>query len=118
VTTPSPDHGYHIEADARSRLRPGVDAEALERLLQRFPAESRASHLELFSTRGGEVDSHGRAPDVTVLTRISDPGMQHLLEQIWQPFWATLSDAELAEARGGPPGLELARQRRAEKRRG
>jgi len=59
-------------------------------------------------------DADGRVPDVTVLTRISNPVMQQMLEEVWQPFWASLSDEDLADAAGGPPGLELARRRRAE----
>jgi hypothetical protein len=42
--------------------------------------------------------------------------MQHLLEEVWKPFWAMLSDEEFDRALGGPPGLELARRRRADKR--
>jgi len=112
------DRGYRLDADARSRLKQGIDPDALERLLQHLPAESRGSHLEMFSARPIVVDRDGRSPDVTVLTRVSDPVMQHLLEEVWQPFWAALSDASLEQARGGPPGLELARQRRVDERRG
>ena len=118
MTRPTPDHTYRLEAVARSRLKPGVDADALEHLLQYFPAESRPSHLAMFSLRHEVADSEGRVPDVTVLTRVSDPVMQHLLEEVWQPFWATVSDAELEQEIGGPPGLELARRRRADERRG
>ena len=118
MTRPTPDRMYHLDATARSRLNPGVDPDALERLLQYFPAESRPSYLEMFSIRHEVADSEGRVPDVTVLTRISDPGMQNLLEEVWQPFWATVSDAELEQEIGGPPGLELARRRRAEQRHG
>lgn len=118
MTTPSPDRSYRIDSDARSRLLPGVDADALERLLQYFPAESRGSHLDMFSIREAAADVDGRIPDATVLDRISDRRMQQLLEEVWQPYWATRSDAELARARGGPPGLELARRRRADERRG
>ena len=117
MPTPAPDRDYHIDADARSRLNRGVDPDALERLLQYFPAESRQSHLEMFSERLA-LDADGRVPDVTVLTRVSDPVMQNLLEEVWQPFWAMLSDEEFEEALGGPPGLELARRRRADKRQG
>jgi len=42
MSLPSPDHTYRIDAASRRRLQPGVDSEALERLLQYFPAESRA----------------------------------------------------------------------------
>ena len=81
---PTPDRNYHIGAAARSRLQPGVDADALERLLQYFPAESRASHLDMFSLRHTGVDADGRLPDVTVLDRISDPVLQQLLDEVWQ----------------------------------
>ncbi len=118
MTAPTPDRGYRIDAAARSRLQSGVDVDALERLLQHFPADSRPSHLEMFSVQCVVVDRDGRAPDVTVLTRISDPLMQNLLEEVWQPYWTALSDAELAQATGGPPGLELARRRRADERPG
>jgi hypothetical protein len=117
MTRLTPDRSYRIDAAARARLHPGVDAEALERLLQHFPAESRASHLEMFSTRHVVVNTDDRAPDVTVLTRISDPGMQLLLEEVWQPFWAPFSDAELEREVGGPPGRGLARRCRDQQRR-
>ena len=44
--------------------------------------------------------------------------MQNLLEEVWQPFWSTVSDAELEQEIGGPPGRELARRRRDQQRRG
>jgi hypothetical protein len=118
MTRPTPDRSYRIESAARLRLQPGVDADALEQLLQHFPAESRASHLEMFSTRHVTIDSDGHAPGVTVLTRISDPVLQNLLEEVWQPFWAPFPDAELEREVDGPPGRELARRRRAEPERG
>jgi hypothetical protein len=118
MAQPTPDDSYHIDAAARARLQPGVDADALERLLRCFPAESRASHLDMFSSRLVMVDADGRAPNVTSLDRISEPVMQRLLEEVWQPFWASFSDAELEQKRGGPPGRELARRRRTEQRRG
>jgi hypothetical protein len=117
MALPTPDRNYHIGAAPRSRLKPGVDADALERLLQYFPAESRASHLDMFSIREVPTDTDGQAPDVTVLDRISDPVLQQLLEEVWQPFWAALPDAALERPGGGPPGRELARRRRAQQRR-
>ena len=117
MALPTPDPSCHIDDAARARLQPGVDPDALERLLRCFPAESRASHLDMFSIRL-VVDADGRAADVTVLTRISNPVMQHLLEEVWQPFWASFSDAELEQELGGPPGRELARRRRADQRPG
>jgi hypothetical protein len=55
---------------------------------------------------------------VTVLDGISDPVQQRLLEEVWQPFWARVSDVELDQTIGGPPGREMARRRRDEQRRG
>jgi hypothetical protein len=114
MSLPSPDPSYHISAAARMRLQPGVDPEALERLLQYFPPEARASHLEMFSIAHVEVDRDGRAPgDTTTLVRISDPVLQQLLEEVWQPYWAAVPDTELS-SRGGPPGRELAQRRRGQ----
>jgi hypothetical protein len=93
------------------RLKPGVDPDALERLLQYFPAESRLSHLEMFSIQKEAVASSGRLPDISALDRISNPVLQRLLEEVWQPYWATVPDVEL-DATSGPPGRELARLRR------
>ena len=101
---PTPDRSYRIDAAARLRLKRDVDADALERLLQYFPAESRTSHLDMFSDRVVGADADGPAPDVTTLDRISEPVMQQLLEEVWQPFWASFSDAELERELGGPPG--------------
>ena len=118
VDPDAPDSRYRIPAAARLRLRPEIDPNALERLLQHLPAESRASHLEMFSRRVATADADGRIPDVAILTRISNPVLQQMLEEVWQPFWASFSDLELEEISGGPPGLELAQRRRAEARNG
>jgi hypothetical protein len=114
VPLPLPDPNYHLDAAARLRLKPGVDAEALERLLQYFPAESRASHLALFSSQQDVVAGSGRSADITILDRISHPVLQRLLEEVWQPYWATIPDAEF-DTTNGPPGRELARVRRKQK---
>lgn len=116
VTPDASDARYRITAAARLRLKRGIDPDALERLLQHFPAESRASHLEMFSVHRVVADADGRIPDVAVLTRISNPVLQQMLEEVWQPYWDEFSDVELEEISGGPPGLELARRRRAEGR--
>jgi hypothetical protein len=72
----------------------------------------------MFSRRVSAPDADGRIPDVAVLTRISNPVLQQMLEEVWQPFWAPFTDLELEEISGGPPGLELARRRRAKARDG
>jgi hypothetical protein len=102
-----PDPNYRIDAAARARLREGVDPNALELLLQHFPAASRARHLEMFSQLSGKYLVGGR-----VLTAISDPSQQAMLDEVWQPYWASMSDRELFEGSGGPPGRELAKRRR------
>jgi hypothetical protein len=81
MSTPEPDRSYRIDAAQRALICPGVDVAALEELLQYFPAESRDSHLAMFQRRTLATDSEGRVPDITVLTRISDPVMQDLLER-------------------------------------
>ena len=60
MAPPTPDASYSIDAAARARLQPGVDADALERLLRCFPTEFRASHLDMFSIRHMVVDADGR----------------------------------------------------------
>jgi hypothetical protein len=65
----------------------------------------------MFSIQEIGDDRPGGSPDITALDRISDPVLQRLLEEVWQPYWAAIPDAEL-DAAGGPPGRELARLRR------
>ena len=108
---PPPDRNYHIGAAARLRLQPGVDPDVLERLLRYIPVEARAAHLEMFSVRRIVIDRDGRGPGMTTLDRISDPVLSQRPEEVWQPYWASVTDAELDVA-GGPPGRELARRRR------
>ena len=107
-----PDPAYRIDPDARARLQLGVDPDALERLLQFFPASSRELHLEMFMTRVMIADKDGRIPVVRVLTRISNPVQHALLEEVWQPYWSAVPDRELYEGAGGPPGREMAQRRR------
>ena len=49
-----------------------------------------------------------------MLTRVSDPVIQDLLDKAWRPYWDKYRDADLARSNESIPGLELARKRRAE----
>ena len=110
-----PDRSYQLDPATRARVAPHFDANALERLVQHLTPEARPSFIEQFLIAPpAEATADGHVPDVSILTRISDPVMQGLLEEVWQPYWATMPDAALDNA-GGPPGRELARRRRGEK---
>ncbi len=106
-----PDRTYRLSASIRDELPSGIDAGALERLLQHYPEDYRAS---LFNSVVGKPDppkANGTPGDISRLDRISDPVLQRLLEECWQPYWAVQPLAML-ERLGGPPGREPALQRR------
>ena len=89
------------------------DPDALERLLQRHPPEARLGLLRSFA--GGEGDA-GKAlppgentlPDVAVLTSISDPELQGILEEVWAPRWEGLALEELQRKPADLPGVRRA----------
>jgi hypothetical protein len=78
-----PDPSYQISADERAKLLPGVNADALERLLQHFSPESRPAHLKMFSRHLEVADAHGRLPDRSFLDGSSNPEMQRLIDAAW-----------------------------------
>lgn len=81
---PSPDPSYHIDADARARLLPEVDADALERLLQHFAPSTRQRHIEMFSQPNLLSARRRGAGSAKVLTSISNPYLQRLLDAVWK----------------------------------
>ena len=108
-----PDPTYRINPETRARIAPQFDAQALERLLQHLAADARQSFIEQFLVSAPvTADAGGRVPDVSILTRISDPVLQDLLEEVWQPFWQTMPPAALADPHSPYPGRERARRRR------
>jgi len=78
-----PDPSYHISAEERAQLLPGVNADALERLLQHFSPEGRPAHLAMFSRRVVVIDAEGRAPGMSFLTGSSNPEMQAMIDAAW-----------------------------------
>ena len=108
-----PDLNYRIDPATRARVAPHFDAQALERLVQHLPADAREAFLEHFLVaRSVSTDVDGSIPDVTVLTRISDPVQQSLLEEVWQPFWRLVPVEALDDPHSPWPGRELALRRR------
>lgn len=120
---PLPDESYRLNAAERASIGPNIDANALERLLQHLSADDRPHWLSQYVLRppaehtadkpsAGMPEGAARIPDVRILVRVSDPVLQDLLEQVWQPYWDQYSDHDLALSDETIPGLELARRRR------
>ncbi len=78
-----PDPSYRISPEERAQLLPGVNADALERLLQQFSPESRPAHLEMFSRCSDVADADGRLPDRSFLRGGSNSEMQRMIDAAW-----------------------------------
>ncbi|WP_325312619.1 hypothetical protein [Longimicrobium sp.] len=104
----TPTQGYHLDAAARAKVPPGIDASALERLLASVVPERRDEILAYFQVPPDR-------PDRGYLMRIDDPELQAILEEVWAPMWdhAGATDAQLAEHAFPFPGREIALARRA-----
>ena len=70
---------FSLSAEQRARLRPGIDVEALERLLAAVPPERRDTVLQSFENTPG-----GRGRGRYYITRFDDPKLQRLLEAVRQ----------------------------------
>lgn len=105
------DQGYHLTGAEREKIRPGFDAEALQKLLRAVRPELRAEILAHFQA----VDDGVRRG---MLVQFHDPELQPLLEEVWAPMWNEVkaSDADLAANTFGFPGRQIAIQRREERR--
>lgn len=124
-----PDITYRLNANDRAAISPAFDPDALEEFLQFHAAEQRAGLLETFQSSAFDATastsrsaSAQGVPDVTVLTRVSDPVLQEVLERVWAPAWANLSIEELEDELKRPdtarPGMKIALQRKRDLRRG
>ena len=106
VRLAAPDPGFRLNAGDRAALRPGFDADALERLLAAIEPGARPDLLRSF-----QMPAPGERVRNTV--RMGDPALQPLLDEVWLPFW----EAQPARLRKHYPdddqwpGLELARRR-------
>jgi hypothetical protein len=122
---PERDASYRLGAAERARIAPMFDADALEELLQLTPPAARASLLRAFdpavlsnaATPSASGTARQALPDMSALTRVSDPVLQEVLERVWAPHWAHLSLEQLEKAGADLPGIAIALQR-ARARRG
>lgn len=105
---------FSLSASQRERVSARqFDPDALERLLQRHPPDTRLGLLRSFV---GEEGDAGKAspsgvntlPDVAVLASISDPELQGRLEDVWAPRWRGLSLEELQRKPADLPGIRMA----------
>lgn len=106
-----PDTDFRLDQAIRARIPAHFDADALERLLQRVPASSRLQLLAEFATPAVRTLT-ALAAGSPILTRISHPVLQDLLEQVWQPFWDRVPDRFLDDPASPYPGQARARARR------
>jgi hypothetical protein len=108
-----PDQDYHLTAADRATIRPGFDAEALQKLLRAVRPELRSEILAHFQA----IDDGVRRG---LLVQFHDVELQPLLEEVWAPMWEEVkaTDADLAENTFGFPGRQIATQRRQARRSG
>lgn len=101
------DQSYHLTAADRARIRPGFDAEALQKLLRAVRPELRSEILAHFQV----IDDGVRRG---LLVQFHEVELQPLLEEVWAPMWDEVkaTAADLAENTFGFPGRQLAIHRR------
>lgn len=103
-----PDRDFHLDPVDRSKVLPGFDVDALERLLRMIRPDMRLEILKHFLPReNGER--------LGILAKMYDPELQKVLEEVWAPMWDEVgaTDAQLEMNNYYPfPGREIARQRR------
>src|SRR5215218_4660915 len=80
IRLPAPDAGFRLSASERAHVRPGFDADALERLLANVEPGARPILLQPFlQPKPGEP--------VENTVRMGDPSLQPLLDEVWAPMW-------------------------------
>lgn len=105
------DETFRLDAATRARIAPGFDVDALEHLLQHLDALGRPVVLDGFLLP--EYRLYVPAPNQWwTLKGFTDPVLNELLAEVWQPFWDTQPDEMLADPHSPYPGQELARRRR------
>lgn len=106
VRLPAADVHFRLTPEERASLRPGFDADALERLLAAIEPGARPDLLRSF-----QMPEPGERVRNTV--QMGDPELQPLLDEVWLPFWES-QPARLHKHYADDnrwPGLELARRR-------
>lgn len=113
--SPSP-RPVPLSSDVRGRLEGRFDVNALEELLATMTPHEQQDLLESLGATGA-APAGGETRDVTVLTRSTDPARQALIDRVWAPFWEQLPPELLDRTDLPYPGRDLAKARRASKRR-
>lgn len=102
-----PAADFRLDAAARAKVPPGIDADALERLLAHIIPEERADILAYFQV----PLERGRG----YLMGFHDPQLQPLLEEVWAPMWdfSNATDEQIRNRDYPFPGAAIALARRA-----
>lgn len=118
------DPAYRLAPDERARVIPAYDADALERLMGMIHPDLRPKILENFLIwKPGELPAGERAGLTVELydpsTGQVDPQLQAVLEEVYAPLWARVSDDDLEKPNFMVhPGREREKQRRQNRPRG
>lgn len=102
-----PDLSFQLTPEQRANLVRGIDANALEKLAQRLPADSREMFLASFlKPKPGEL----AAPRIVGMTT-EDEAIRGLLEEVWAPTWTERGLEAIETSREMLPGREIAKAR-------
>jgi len=96
------DASYRMSDRDRANVMDIFDLAALERLISMLTPEDRSEVLSHFQY--GDPTSEYPPPK---LVRFDAPELQEVLEQVWVPYWYTLSPAAL-NSESQIPGRQLA----------
>ena len=107
----TPDHTFRLTPAERRSIREGFDLDALERLLAAVDPEARPILLQGFQQPGLAELEGGEL--TTPPTRMGDPALQPLLDEVWAPAWERFAPDMLDGNGLNYPGKELAKQHRA-----
>lgn len=106
----TPDASFRLTAEERADVRDGFDVDALERLLAAVEPDARPTILDTFRRPSPEDLQAGRLS--TPATRMGDPALQPLLDEVWAPAWERFAPEGLDDPSLNYPGKQLARERR------
>jgi hypothetical protein len=101
-----PDPEFRLTAEQRSKVQPGFDVNALERLLATLHPDLRMPILSDFQIQEDLVGGG--------IVKFEDPVLQALLEEVWAPRWEKVPDEWLDDEDSRRfPGRNIAKMRRA-----
>jgi len=115
IRLPEPDPEFKLTPEERASIREGFDADALERLLAAVEADVRPIILHDFQPPApGELEP---GEFMTPPTRLGDPALQPLLDEVWVTAWERFAPDLLDSDEMNYPGKALAKRRRAARQR-